>query len=72
MRYLRSSAWVDGCPALDALAQCDLPIKNFRRSIERNVRYAIPATIQPSGVQNPWHTAAQLKCSRRLLHEHLA
>jgi hypothetical protein len=45
MRYLRSSAWVGGCPALDALAQYDLPIENFRRSIERNVRYAIPATI---------------------------
>ena len=27
------------------LAQYDLPIENFRRSIERNVRYAIPATI---------------------------
>jgi L-lactate dehydrogenase len=44
--YLWSSARVGGCPGLDALAERDLPIENFRRSIERDVRYANIAIIE--------------------------
>ncbi len=44
--YLWSSARVGGCPVLDALAERDLPIENFRRSIERDVRYANIAIIE--------------------------
>jgi L-lactate dehydrogenase len=44
--YLWSSARVGGCPVLDALAQRDLPIENFCRSIERDVRYANIAIIE--------------------------
>jgi L-lactate dehydrogenase len=41
--YLWSSARVAGCPVVDALAQ--QPIEDFRRSIERDVRYANIAII---------------------------
>ena len=44
--YLWSSARVGGCPVLDALAQRDLPVEDFRRSIERDVRYANIAIIE--------------------------
>jgi L-lactate dehydrogenase len=44
--YLWSSARVGGRPVLDALPQYDLPIENFRRSIERDVRYANIAIIE--------------------------
>jgi L-lactate dehydrogenase len=44
--YVWSSARVGGCPVLDALPQRDLPIENFRRSIERDVRYANIAIIE--------------------------
>jgi L-lactate dehydrogenase len=44
--YLWSSARVGGCPALDALAQRDVPSENLRRSIERDVRYANIAIIE--------------------------
>jgi L-lactate dehydrogenase len=44
--YLWSSARVGGCPVLDALARRDLPIEDFRRSIERDVRYANIAIIE--------------------------
>jgi L-lactate dehydrogenase len=44
--YLWSSARVGGCPVLDALAQRDLSIEDFRRSIERDVRYANIAIIE--------------------------
>jgi L-lactate dehydrogenase len=44
--YMWSSARVGGRPVLDALAQHDLPIENFRRSIERDVRYANIAIIE--------------------------
>jgi L-lactate dehydrogenase len=44
--YLWSSARVGGCPVLDALVQRDLPVENFRRSIERDVRYANIAIIE--------------------------
>jgi L-lactate dehydrogenase len=44
--YLWSSARVAGCPVVDALAQRDLPIEDFRRSIERDVRYANIAIIE--------------------------
>ena len=44
--YLWSSARVGGCPVLDALAKHDLPIDDFRRSIERDVRYANIAIIE--------------------------
>src|SRR5947209_3080045 len=44
--YLWSAARVGGCPVLEALAQDDLPIENFRRSIERDVRYANIAIIE--------------------------
>jgi L-lactate dehydrogenase len=44
--YIWSSARVGGCPVLDALAQHDLPIENFRPSIERDVRYANIAIIE--------------------------
>jgi L-lactate dehydrogenase len=44
--YIWSSARVGGRPVLDALAQHDLPIENFRRSIERDVRYANIAIIE--------------------------
>ena len=47
--YLWSSARVGGCPVLDALAQRDLPIENFRDSIERDVRYANIAIIEGNG-----------------------
>jgi L-lactate dehydrogenase len=44
--YLWSSARVGGRPVLDVLAQRDLPINDFRRSIERDVRYANIAIIE--------------------------
>jgi L-lactate dehydrogenase len=44
--YLWSSARVGGCPVLDALAKHDLTIDDFRRSIERDVRYANIAIIE--------------------------
>jgi len=44
--YLWSAARVGGCPVLEALAQRDLPIENFRASIERDVRYANIAIIE--------------------------
>lgn len=44
--YLWSSARVGGCPAIEALAQRDLPIENLRESIERDVRYANIAIIE--------------------------
>src|SRR3977135_686189 len=44
--YLWSSARVGGRPVLDALPQHDLPTENFRRSIERDVRYANIAIIE--------------------------
>ena len=44
--YLWSSARVGGRPVLDVLAQRDLPIDDFRRSIERDVRYANIAIIE--------------------------
>ncbi len=47
--YVWSSARVGGCPVLDALAKRDLPIENFRRSIERDVRYANIAIIEGNG-----------------------
>src|ERR1700674_1896605 len=47
--YLWSSARVGGRPVLDALVQHDLPIADFRRSIERDVRYANIAIIEGNG-----------------------
>jgi L-lactate dehydrogenase len=44
--YLWSSARVGGRPVLDALAQRDLSVEDFRRSIERDVRYANIAIIE--------------------------
>jgi L-lactate dehydrogenase len=44
--YIWSSARVGGRPVLDALAQHDRPVENFRRSIERDVRYANIAIIE--------------------------
>jgi L-lactate dehydrogenase len=38
--YLWSLARVGGRPVFDAVAKQDLPIEDFRRSIERDVRYA--------------------------------
>jgi L-lactate dehydrogenase len=47
--YLWSSARIGGCPVLEALAEHDLPIEDFRRSIERDVRYANIAIIEGNG-----------------------
>ena len=47
--YLWSSARVGGRPVLDALAQRDLPVNDFRRLIERDVRYANIAIIEGNG-----------------------
>jgi L-lactate dehydrogenase len=47
--YLWSSARVAGRPVFDALAEHDLPIENFRGSIERDVRYANIAIIEGNG-----------------------
>jgi L-lactate dehydrogenase len=47
--YLWSSARVGERPVLDVLAQRDLPINDFRRSIERDVRYANIAIIEGNG-----------------------
>jgi len=44
--FVWSAARVGGCPVFDALEQRDLPIDNFRRSIERDVRYANIAIIE--------------------------
>jgi L-lactate dehydrogenase len=44
--YLWSSARVGGRPVLDALARRDLPVEDFRHSIERDVRYANIAIIE--------------------------
>ena len=47
--YLWSSARIGGCPVLEALAEHDLPIEDFRRSIERDVRFANIAIIEGNG-----------------------
>jgi L-lactate dehydrogenase len=44
--YLWSSARVGGCPVLESLAQRDLPVEEFRHSIESDVRYANIAIIE--------------------------
>jgi len=44
--YVWSSARVGGCPVLDALAQRDPPLENFRNLIEHEVRYANIAIIE--------------------------
>jgi L-lactate dehydrogenase len=44
--YLWSSARVAGCPVLDAVSNLDLPMDDFRRSIERDVRFANIAIIE--------------------------
>jgi L-lactate dehydrogenase len=44
--YLWSSARVGGRPVRDVLAKHDLPIEDFRRSIEHDVRYANIAIIE--------------------------
>lgn len=47
--YLWSSARVGGCPVIEALAQRDLAIDGFRRSVESDVRYANIAIIEGNG-----------------------
>jgi L-lactate dehydrogenase len=44
--YLWSSARVGGCPVIEALAQRDLAIDSFRRSVESDVRFANIAIIE--------------------------
>jgi L-lactate dehydrogenase len=44
--YLWSSARVAGVPLLDALAQRNIPVEEFRQSIEREVRFANISIIE--------------------------
>jgi len=53
---------------LDALAERDLPIENFRRSIEHDVRYANIAIIEgttPANTASGWYRRGSPRSSLR-------
>jgi L-lactate dehydrogenase len=70
--YLWSSARVAGVPVLHALAQRNLPVDEFRQSIEQEVRYANISIIEGNGASKFGIGMVSARIAEIILHDERA